>query len=502
MLRGKSVLFSLALLMFLVATRWPLAPSSLYYFDSSNFALAMEKFDPSLHQPQPPGYPLFVALARIIHFWVDAPERVFLIAGLLAAFGAVLLIQVLAADLFGRAAGYLAAALLAAHPVLWFGGLTNQVRTFLALCTLAVAVLAWRAITLSERPAWYYAAWASLGVAAGFRPELVVVLLPLLLWTWHRTGGTVRRLAAGVGLLALAALPWLSVVIWVVRGPGRLIDVLSDYATVQFEPSSALFGAGPAAAYQMFATAVVWYLLGAVVWLWAVPRLMRRPRTPGWSEKALFLALGAVPPFLFSAIVHIGDPDQALAGISILCVAGGGVLAALVERFGERRVWAACAAVAAGQALLFFVPPGRLARASSYRAVAAVDRMNSGALSAIRALRSDGPITIVHYGSLVAWRHLAYYFPDDYVVVLPGTPARPTPREASYVCYRHQPLHVGSGAAGLIRHGSRKVVCLLASNSTAADLPGSKPFGPVYYYDRSPGTSLAIGPYKLAPAAP
>ena len=107
---------TVALLGFVVATRWPLAPRYLYYFDSANFALSLERFNPALHQPQPPGYPLFVALIRFIHLWVTDAQHVLLIAGLLAAGAAILLIRVVASDLFGPTAGILAMTLLASNP--------------------------------------------------------------------------------------------------------------------------------------------------------------------------------------------------------------------------------------------------------------------------------------------------------------------------------------------------------------------------------------------------
>src|SRR5690348_7075157 len=56
------------------ATRLPLLPQHLYSFDSVNMALALSDFDPARHQPQPPGYPLFVAEARIVNLALDNPE--------------------------------------------------------------------------------------------------------------------------------------------------------------------------------------------------------------------------------------------------------------------------------------------------------------------------------------------------------------------------------------------------------------------------------------------
>ena len=40
-------------------------PESLGDFDSINFALGVEAFDVARHQPHPPGYPVFIALARV-----------------------------------------------------------------------------------------------------------------------------------------------------------------------------------------------------------------------------------------------------------------------------------------------------------------------------------------------------------------------------------------------------------------------------------------------------
>src|SRR5579872_3825518 len=127
-----------ALVLFLAATRWALAPRYLYYFDSANFALSLERFNPALHQPQPPGYPCFVLLIRLIHLWIPNAERVLLIAGLLAAAAATILIRLLAREVFGAPAGMLAAALLASNPVFWFAGITNQIRLFLAVSAIGI----------------------------------------------------------------------------------------------------------------------------------------------------------------------------------------------------------------------------------------------------------------------------------------------------------------------------------------------------------------------------
>ena len=39
-------------------------PTTLEDIDSVNFALGVRDFDPALHRPHPPGYPVYIAVAK------------------------------------------------------------------------------------------------------------------------------------------------------------------------------------------------------------------------------------------------------------------------------------------------------------------------------------------------------------------------------------------------------------------------------------------------------
>lgn len=47
------------------AAHLPFLPQSLEDIDSINFALGLRHFDPALHQPHPPGYPVYIALGHV-----------------------------------------------------------------------------------------------------------------------------------------------------------------------------------------------------------------------------------------------------------------------------------------------------------------------------------------------------------------------------------------------------------------------------------------------------
>src|ERR1700674_2860009 len=110
------------LLVFL--TRWPLAPKKhLYHIDNVNFARALDDFKPALHQPQPPGDPLYVALTRLLRVAAPRPEILFPLSGVLGSVLALAAMWRLGTVLFesgaGIGAGTAATLLLALNPIFW-----------------------------------------------------------------------------------------------------------------------------------------------------------------------------------------------------------------------------------------------------------------------------------------------------------------------------------------------------------------------------------------------
>src|SRR6476659_827779 len=62
-----------------LAAHLPFLPPTLEDLDSINFAMGVREFDVAKHQPHPPGYPVFIALAKTSTaalglFGIPAPE--------------------------------------------------------------------------------------------------------------------------------------------------------------------------------------------------------------------------------------------------------------------------------------------------------------------------------------------------------------------------------------------------------------------------------------------
>src|SRR4051794_36182645 len=91
-IRRTTLLWFALIAVLLVVSRVTLAPTYLVTFDEVNFALSIKTFDPVRHQPQPPGYPLYVILLRLLRVFVPHIEDLFLVAALLGSMLALLLL--------------------------------------------------------------------------------------------------------------------------------------------------------------------------------------------------------------------------------------------------------------------------------------------------------------------------------------------------------------------------------------------------------------------------
>src|SRR5690349_6892202 len=54
-----------------LAAHLPFLAPNLEDVDSINFALGLREFNPGLHQPHPPGYPVYIALGRVSLFLIS-----------------------------------------------------------------------------------------------------------------------------------------------------------------------------------------------------------------------------------------------------------------------------------------------------------------------------------------------------------------------------------------------------------------------------------------------
>jgi hypothetical protein len=280
-----------------VVTRVPFAARRLWDHDSVQFALGVEKYDLAAHHPHPPGYPLYIAVLKLLAMLgVDSLHGMVALSILAAAVGAGLIVPLTArlassaaergmaaAGTAGLAigagvaggvrsrlaagavrAGALAAALYVFNPLLWFYGELPLVYAVEGGMTVG---LAYTALRMADGRGPFLAACAAFALAGGVRPSTLMLLLPLLLLgAWHawRQGATAGTMAAGAALGAAVGLAWLVPLLAAAGGLAAYRRIGSDNFSALLPYTSILYGAGWKALAHNLTIMTKWFLQGLV----------------------------------------------------------------------------------------------------------------------------------------------------------------------------------------------------------------------------------------------
>ncbi|HVE70282.1 MAG TPA: hypothetical protein VNI54_02855 [Thermoanaerobaculia bacterium] len=181
--RQRAIVATLAL--FCAATRFLAMARSLWDWDEALFTMAMADYDVTMHHPHPPGFPAYIAMAKVMRLVIGDDFRALQSVNLIAAVLVFPAMFLFARELrlrFSTAAS--AAAVFAFFPNVWFfgGGAFSDVPS-IVLVLFAVAFLL-RGIR--DRNS-YFLGTLLLAVAIGIRPQnLLVGLVPGILATRKR----------------------------------------------------------------------------------------------------------------------------------------------------------------------------------------------------------------------------------------------------------------------------------------------------------------------------
>ena len=412
-----------ALAVVFLAAHLTALPKTLEDIDSINFALGVEHFDVGAHRPHPPGYPVFIAMAKgttavvgaIRPGW-DRDQRaaaglaaIGVFAGALAAF--VLTAFWTAAGMSPRSAWF-AAVLTVTAPMFWLTA--SRPLTDTPGLVAAVAVQAWLLAGLARVRAgdpllprdWLLGAFAA-GFIIGLRSQTLWLTAPLVVWALVLLvmRARVTQAVTMVAAAALGALLWAVPLVWASGGLGNYMRALGSQGSEDFSniemlwttPTWKLFAVSmrrtfidPWQERTLAHVVLVLALIGLVV-------LARRQR------RLVAIVLVSFAPYLFfhlafqeTITVRYALPMIVpVAGLAVAALASAGTLASTAGVVGIV------------VASLVFAQPRLRAYAEGAPVFLAMQDMD-------RARRTETPAPVVHTHHQVWWgvqRLFAWYRP-------------------------------------------------------------------------------------------
>ena len=386
----------------------------LYDLDSVNFALAMERFDPRVHQPHPPGYFLYVCLGRLLNVVVQDANLTLVILSIAASCGVVLLIYKTALDWFGVTEARFASLLFLFSPLAWFHGTVALTYSVEAFFSALLGYLCWR--VYCGNVGLIIPVGIILGISAGVRPSSLLFLGPLYLFSMR--DASLSRKLIGISALVVTLAAWLVPMISASGGFSAYFGAL--VSLWRLAPSrNTVFNSSPATSIARACTIAFIYLMSFGPASLVLLRALRRgnPAVPG---KSLFTIVWLAPALSFFTFIFLQFVNS---GYLLLLVAPVCIwLGYWASEWYRKSTWrkplklAAIAVCALVNILIFLQSPFYC----SYRSVRRFEVQLDHIREALPQVGAREDTLIIGFDShFLGYRHAGYYLPNYLTIQYP-----------------------------------------------------------------------------------
>jgi hypothetical protein len=414
----------LALLTSAVAiSRFVFRSHYLYDLDSVNFALAMQRFDPRVHQPHPPGYFLYICAGRLLNVLFHDANLALVVLSILASCGVAIVIYKMTLDWFGPTAALFAGILFLLSPLAWFHGIVALTYIVEAFFSGLLGYLCWR--INCGRAGFILAAAIVLGISAGVRPSSLVFLAPLFLFSLRNA--TPRGRWIGLAALFLTLIAWFVPMIVASGGLNAYFGALASLW--RMVPSKeTVFNSSPANSIARAFVIIFIYLLtfGAAS---LAPLGALAARTSADPRKKNFTLVWIGPALCFFTFGYLKFVTSGY--LLLLCAPVCMWLGLWASEWYETSAWrrslklAVVGVCAAANVLIFVGAP----LYCSYLQVRRFETDLEGIKTAFPQIGSTRDTMILSFDShFNGFRHAGYYLPDYLTVEYPEAHLKEGPR--------------------------------------------------------------------------
>ena len=325
--RSMDVLISALLSILVVITRIPFVSKYLYEWDSINYALGFENFNILNHQPHPPGYIFYVGLGKALNTLFSDPNNTMIFISILFSVLTVVLIYFLAKEMFSMQVAVIASILLIFNPLFWYYGEIATIYPSEAFFASLIAFLSYGVFKGKEK--YFYPSILALGLAGGFRQDLIVFMFPLWLFCLFYKNRDPLRFLKALLVLIPTVLVWFIPTIIFSGGYEQYSHASATLYQMCFPRSSLIFGSSIVNQLSAIGAYFAWSGLGLTFigiilialynkYLGIGPIHLFRLNIK--NPKVIFVSLWILPASLVYILVHLAKPGYMLVYVPVLAI--------------------------------------------------------------------------------------------------------------------------------------------------------------------------------------
>lgn len=317
MINKKNIILLSVLLLTGILSRAPLVEHMQSHWDGPQYSIGVIRYSLEQGTPAPPGYPLYIAMGKILYTFTHDPHYALLVISVLFSGIGAVIFYLIGQKIFNNTVGIINALLFLSGPTFYYFGLTAYaygitpaISTTLALI---VFLIAWRKKHLG----------AFLGIlcsfAIGFRIQDILFIVPLFLYGLYHLPKKQKSVA--IISFIFATVLWLLPLLYKVGGLQNYIRICLNFAMKDSLPPPSLIY--PFINRMTLVKGVfLSFGIGLVALLFYPYKLIKKRKILLKNSKIiLFFCLWILPSLLFNLFVrsdHAGHQMTYLSGLSLL----------------------------------------------------------------------------------------------------------------------------------------------------------------------------------------
>lgn len=174
----KDYLISFVFALLAFFSRAPLIEKYQSYWDGPDYSIALVHFSLAEHTPTPPGYPLYIALGKIFHLFIQDPHIAILAVSVFASILSAVALYIVGTKMYNRFVGIAATIIYLTGSTFYYFGLTPYgyglmpgVEVLLGYCVYQIFI---------KHKYNGYLFGIIIGILFGIRPQELLQIFPLV----------------------------------------------------------------------------------------------------------------------------------------------------------------------------------------------------------------------------------------------------------------------------------------------------------------------------------